>query len=86
MYLDARCPRRWIPTHLIGTGVSQPLSFLIKEKEKKYLHSLKWGSIPRYPSHITMKAVMCWIPLGSSVVAQSDSGAVDLGRMGGEES
>ena len=49
----------------IGTGVSRPLSFfLIKEMEKKYLHGLKWGSIPRYPSHIVMKATMCWIPLG----------------------
>ena len=46
--------------HPIGTGVSQPLSFfLIKEIEKKYLHILKWGSIPRYPSHIAMKAMMC---------------------------
>ena len=54
-----------MPAHPIGTGVSQPLSFfLIKEMEKKYLHSLKWGSIPRYPSHIMMKAAMCWIPLG----------------------
>ena len=33
--------------------------FLIKEMDKKYLHSSKWGSIPRYPSHIAMKAVMC---------------------------
>ena len=46
--------------HRIGIGVSRPLSFfLIKEIEKKYLHSLKWGLIPRYPSHITMKAMMC---------------------------
>ena len=45
--------------HPKGIGVFQPLSFLIKEMEKKYLHSLKWGSIPRYPSHITMKAAMC---------------------------
>ena len=51
--------------HPIGTEVSCPLSFfLIKEMEKKYLHSSKWGSIPRYHSHITMKAAMCWIPLG----------------------
>ena len=51
--------------HPIGTRVSWPLSFfLIKEMEKKYLHSSKWGSIPRYLSHITMKATMCWIPLG----------------------
>ena len=41
--------------HPIGTGVSRPLSFfLIKEMEKKYLHSSKWGT----------KAVMCWILLG----------------------
>ena len=60
MYSDARCPKRWLPTHPIGTGVSRPLSFfLIKEKEKKYLHSSKWGSISMYPSHITMKAAMC---------------------------
>ena len=65
MYSVARCPKRWMPAHPIGTGVSQPLSFfLIKEMEKKYLHSSKWGLIPRYPSYITIKAVMCWIPLG----------------------
>ena len=51
--------------HPIGTGVSRPLSFFfIKEMEKKYLQSSKWGSIPRYPSHIAMKATMCWILLG----------------------
>ena len=49
-----------MPAHPIGTEVSQPVSFLlIKEMEKKYLHSTKWGSIPRYPSHITMKVAMC---------------------------
>ena len=65
MYSATRCPQRWMPVHPIGTGVSQPLFFfLIKEMDKKYLHSLKWGSIPRYPSHIAMKATMCWIPLG----------------------
>ena len=48
-----------MPVHPIGTGVSYPLSFLIKEMEKKYLHNSKWGSIPRYPSHIAMKAMMC---------------------------
>ena len=54
-----------MPTHPIGTGVSWPLSFfLIKEMEKKYLPTSKWGSIPRYPSHIVMKVAMCWIPLG----------------------
>ena len=65
MYSAARYPRRWMPTHPIGTKVSRPLSFfLIKEMEKKYLHSSKWVLIPRYPSHITMKAMICWIPLG----------------------
>ena len=65
MYSATHCPQRWMPTHPIGTRVSWPHSFfLIKEMEKKYLHSLKWGSIPRYPSHIAMKATMCWIPLG----------------------
>ena len=64
MYLAGHCPRWWMPMHPISTGVSWPLSFLIKVMEKKYLHSLKWGSIPRYPSHIMMKAAMCWIPLG----------------------
>ena len=64
MYSTARCPRRWMPVHPIGIMISRPLSFfLIKEMEKKYLHSSKWGSIPKYPSHITMKAVMCWILL-----------------------
>ena len=49
-----------MPAHPISTGVFRPLSFfLIKEMEKKYLHSLKWGSIPKYPSHIAIKAVMC---------------------------
>ena len=65
MYSAARCPQRWMPTHPIGIGVSRPLPFfLIKEMEKKYLQSSKCGSIPRYPSHIAMKAAMCWIPLG----------------------
>ena len=50
--------------HPIGIGVSRPLSFLIKEMEKKYLNNSKWGLIPRYPSHTMMKAAMCWIPLG----------------------
>ena len=60
MYSAGRCPQRWMPAHPIDTGVSRPLSFfLIKEMEKKYLHNLKWGSIPRYPSHIAMKAAMC---------------------------
>ena len=60
MYLATRCPQRWIPTHPIGTEVSWPLSFFfIKEMEKNYLQSSKWGLIPRYPSHIMMKAVMC---------------------------
>ena len=54
-----------MPVHSIGPEVSCPLSFfLIKEIEKKYLHSSKWGSIPRYPSHIAMKVAMCWISLG----------------------
>ena len=48
-----------MPAYPIGTGVSQPLSFFIKEMEKKYLQSSKWGSIPRDPSHIAMKATMC---------------------------
>ena len=65
MYSAARCPQSWMPMHPIGTRVSRPLSFFfIKEMEKKYLQSLKWGTIPRYPLHITMKVVMCWIPLG----------------------
>jgi hypothetical protein len=38
--------------------------FLCKETTKKYLHRLKCGSIPKYPSHRAMKAVMCWIPFG----------------------
>ena len=59
MYSATRCPWRWMPVHPIGTRVSLPLSFLIKEMEKKYLHSSKWGLIPRYLSHIAMKATMC---------------------------
>ena len=54
-----------MPAHPINTRVSQPLSFfLIKEMEKKYLYNSKWGLSPRYPSHIAMKAVMCWSLLG----------------------
>ena len=46
--------------HPISTGVSWALSFFfIKEMEKKYLQSSKWASIPRYPSHIAIKAMMC---------------------------
>jgi hypothetical protein len=26
---------------------------------KKYFHILKWGSIPKYPSHSVTKAMMC---------------------------
>jgi hypothetical protein len=53
-------PRRWILMHPIGTDRSLLLSlFLCREMEKKYLHSSKWGSIPRYPSHNAMKVAMC---------------------------
>jgi hypothetical protein len=48
------------PTHPICTNDSPHLSlFLTKEMAKKYLHSWKWGSIPRYPSHNVTKATMC---------------------------
>ena len=54
-----------MPAHPTSIGVYWPLSFfLIKEIEKKYLHSSKWGSILGYPSHIAMKVVMCSILLG----------------------
>ena len=60
MYLVARYPRRWMAMHPIGAGISLPLSFFLsRETEKNYLHSLKWGSIPRYHSHNLMKAIMC---------------------------
>ena len=53
-------PLEVVIVHPIGTGVSWPLSFFfIKEMEKKYLQSSKWGSIPRYPSHIAMKVAIC---------------------------
>ena len=54
-------PQRWMPTHPINIGAS---FFLSRVMEKKYLHNSKWGSIPRYPSHSAIKAVMCWIPFG----------------------
>jgi hypothetical protein len=33
--------------------------FFCREQTKKYFHSLKWGSIPKYPSHSATKAAMC---------------------------
>ena len=69
MYSAARYPRRWMPTHPIGTGVSRPLSFFLnKEMERKYLQSSKWGSIPRYPSHIAMKGRDVLDPIGVQVL------------------
>ena len=51
--------------HPINTGISLPLSFFLgREMVKKYHHHSKYGSIPRYPSHIMMKAAMCYISLG----------------------
>ena len=58
MYSTDQCPRRWMLEHPIGTGASLIL-FFYREMEKKYLHNLKWGLIPRYPSHSAMKSVMC---------------------------
>jgi hypothetical protein len=52
----------------VDTGTTHwtadPLLVLYREMEKKYLQSSKWGSIPRNPSHNTMKAAMCWILFG----------------------
>jgi len=46
--------------HLIGTARSGFFfSFFYSSTVKKYFHSSKWGSIPRYPSHSTTKAKMC---------------------------
>jgi hypothetical protein len=33
--------------------------FFYRETAKKYIHSSKWGSIPKYPSHSMMKGAMC---------------------------
>ena len=60
MYSDDRLPRRRMLAHPIGTARSGFfLSFFYSSTAKKYFHSSKWGSIPRYPSHNMMKAEMC---------------------------
>jgi len=47
--------------HPIGTArFSFSLSFFFySSTAKKYFHSSKWGSIPRYPSHSATKVEMC---------------------------
>jgi hypothetical protein len=47
--------------HPISTDSSTLFFFLFfyRETTKKYFHSSKWGSIPKYPSHSVTKAVMC---------------------------
>jgi hypothetical protein len=46
--------------HPISTDNSTLFSlFFYKETVKKYFHSSKWGSIPKYPSHNTTNATMC---------------------------
>ena len=60
MYSDDRLPQRRMLAHPIGTARSGFLSFFFcSSTVKKYLHSSKWGSISRYPSHSAMKAEMC---------------------------
>jgi hypothetical protein len=49
MYSWVRGPQRWIPVQPIG--IFDPSFFLTKKTVKKYLQSLKWGLIPRNPSH-----------------------------------
>jgi hypothetical protein len=53
--------QRWILAHPIGIDRSTlPFSLFFYEViEKKYLQSLKWGLIPRYPSHSVTKAMIC---------------------------
>jgi hypothetical protein len=51
--------------HPISTDDSPPLSlFLSREIAKKNLHSSKWGSIPRYPSHNAIKGHDVLDPIG----------------------
>ena len=61
MYFDARLPQIRMLTHPISTVRSSLfLSFFFySSMVKKYFHSSKWGSIPRYPSHSATKAEMC---------------------------
>jgi hypothetical protein len=65
MYSFTLCVWRCMSVHPIGTKVIFPsLFWLCREMAKKYFHRLKWGSIPKYPSHNAMKATMCWITFG----------------------